>query len=318
MASSPAVSYWLIGIYGALLSVAVAAFVYGVVESNLTVGVAGSLGVLVALSTAPIAWHTRALVRSGGDGAGFVEAAARIEAAVREMTEVGALSDDARRVLNRGRERDLLRRAIEEDIACEDWDAAMVLVKELAERFGYRADAEGFRARIETARFQTQDRRVAEAVAGLDMLITEHRWDDARAEAERITRLFPDSMRVEGLRHRVESARGRYKTDLERRFLKSAEDERIDEAMALLSELDHYLTEAEAAPYQEVARGVIGKARENLGVQFKLAVSDRAWDHAASVGERIIESFPNSRMADEIRGMIDELRERAAGMRSDD
>ncbi|GJM19588.1 MAG: hypothetical protein DHS20C14_18010 [Phycisphaeraceae bacterium] len=232
------------------------------------------------------------------------------------MNEVSALSDDARRVLNRGRERDLLRRAIEEDIGAEDWDAAMVLVKELAERFGYRVDAEEFRTRIETARFQTTDRRVSEGVAGLDLMITQHRWDDARAEAERITRLYPDSPRVDGLRHRVESARERFKGDLERRFLRAAEEERIDEAMTLLGELDHYLSEAEAAPYQEVARGVIGKARENLGVQFKLAIQDRAWGDAADVGERIIESFPNSRMADEIRGMIDELRGRAGSMRS--
>ncbi len=314
MAESTRVSYWLVGIYGALLAASAAAVVYGVAEGDREVGVAGALALVVSLASAPIAWFLHA--DSGRDDGEFTRAVGRVEAAVREMTEVGALSDDARRVLNRGRERDLLRRAIEEDIASEDWDAAMVLVKELAERFGYRSDAEGFRARIETARYQTQDRRVAEAVAGLDALITQRRWEDAREEAERITRLFPDSMRVEGLRHRVESARDRLKVDLERRFLKAAEEERIDEAMSLLSELDQYLTEAEAEPYREVARGVIGKARENLGVQFKLAVHDRAWDHAASVGERIIESFPNSRMADEIRGMIDELRDRAQSMRS--
>ena len=63
------------------------------------------------------------------------------------LGEQQTLSDDARRVLNRRGERDLLRRAIEEDISAEDWDAAMILVKELAERFGYRADAEEFRER---------------------------------------------------------------------------------------------------------------------------------------------------------------------------
>ena len=44
---------------------------------------------------------------------------------------------------------DEVLRAIEEDMATGEWDAAMVLVRELAERFGYRADAEEFRARIE-------------------------------------------------------------------------------------------------------------------------------------------------------------------------
>lgn len=313
------VSYWLIGIYGAMFALALAGIVYGIAEEVANFVAAGALGVIVVCTTMPIAWHVReagGAGEPGADAAASARAFERIEAAVREMNEVSALSDDARRVLNRGRERDLLRRAIEEDIGAEDWDAAMVLVKELAERFGYRVDAEEFRTRIETARFQTTDRRVSEGVAGLDLMITQHRWDDARAEAERITRLYPDSPRVDGLRHRVESARERFKGDLERRFLRAAEEERIDEAMTLLGELDHYLSEAEAAPYQEVARGVIGKARENLGVQFKLAIQDRAWGDAADVGERIIESFPNSRMADEIRGMIDELRGRAGSMRS--
>lgn len=315
MAERTPVSYWLIGIYGVFGAFAVAGLVYGVTNTVAEFVAAGALGVLVVGVTLPIAWHLRGLRRggAGGDVAGMI---AGLERTIREMNEVSALSDDARRVLNRGRERELLRRAIEEDITAEDWDAAMVLVKELAERFGYRADAEQFRTRIETARFRVVDQRVIEAVDGLDRMITQLRWDEAQREAERITRLFPDSPRVEGLRHRVEAARARYKTDLERRFLVAAEQERIDEAMDLLRQLDQYLSEAEAEPYRELARGVIGKARENLGVQFKMAVQDRAWDRAAEVGERIIDEFPNTRMADEIRGMIDSLRERASGMRT--
>jgi hypothetical protein len=234
--------------------------------------------------------------------------------AIEQLAKEQALSDDARRVLNRGRERELLRKAIEEDIVAEDWDAAMVLVKELAERFGYRTDAENFRTRIETARYQTLERRVEEAIRGLDSMIVARRWEDALSEAARISRLYPDSPRIEGLRHRVVQAQSRYKQDLERRFLLAAEQDRAEEALALLKELDHYLTEPEAEPYREVAKGVIGKARENLGVQFKLAVQDRQWSRAAEVGDRIIAEFPNSRMAQEIREMIDGIRERATGM----
>lgn len=231
---------------------------------------------------------------------------------VERLGEQAVLSDDARRVLNRRRERELLRHAIEEDIAAEDWDAAMVLVKELAERFGYRVDAEEFRGRIEQARYETVQRRVDSAVVGLNSLITERRWESALSEAARIGRLYPDSPRVDGLRHRVESARTLYKQELERRFLHAAQDDRIDEAMELLREMDAYLTEREAEPYRETARGVIGKAKENLGVQFKLAVQDRNWKRAADVGERIIDAFPNTLMAQEVRESLDQLRENAA------
>ena len=84
--------------------------------------------------------------------------------------------------------------------------------------------------------------------------------------------------------------------------------------MEMLKELDAYLTEDEAGPYREVARGVIGKARDNLGVQFKLAVQDRRWDRASQLGDRIIEQFPNSRMAGEVRGMLDSIRARLRQM----
>ncbi len=243
-----------------------------------------------------------------------IGATGEIRDAITQLREQTALSDDARRVLNRRSERQLLRKAIEEDIHVEDWDAAMTLVRELAERFGYRKDAEEFRERIEQARFEVVDRQVAEAVANLDKLISQRRWDVAVNEANRIGRLYPDSPRVEGLRHRVEQARMYYKADLERRFLHAAQDDHVDEAMTLLKELDLYLTEADAAPYREVARGVIGKARENLGVRFKLAVQDRRWDEAGEVGQRIIAEFPNSRMADEVRNMLDTIRLKSSAM----
>lgn len=279
------------------------------------VRIAGYVGLFLVLTTLPVSlllMRSAAAARAKEQTGHVVhpEVRALIEA-IRSQGEQAALSDDARRVLNRKRERELLCAAIDEDISVEDWDAAMVLVKELADRFGYRADAEEFRQRIEQARFETVQRRVDEAVARLDGLIMQRRWEQAQVEAARIGRLYPDSPRVEGLRHRVEHARQLYKTDLERRFLLAAEEDRIQEAMELLKELDAYLTEAEAGPYREMARGVIGKARDNLGAQFKLAVQDRRWARAAEIGEQIIDQFPNSRMAVEVRGMLDGIRSRA-------
>jgi hypothetical protein len=232
---------------------------------------------------------------------------AELSQAMRRFSEHSILSDDARRLLNRASERELLVRAIEEDIAGEEWDAATVLCEELAERFGYRQEAEQYRSRIDQSRAATTERRVSDAIAQLDGLIVQRRWDPALREAARVRRLFPDSPRVENLRQRVEQARSVYKADLERRFLDSAQENRVEDAMDLLKELDGYLTETQAAPYREVARGVIGKARDNLGAQFKIAVQDRRWAHAAAIGRRIINEFPNTRMATEVREMMDRI-----------
>lgn len=270
--------------------------------------VAGLIGGVMVFLAAPLLWHMR--TRRAAEGA----LARRIDAmtdSLRLLRDQASLSDDARRVLNRQAERNLLCRAIEEDIQAQAWDAATVLCDELSERFGYRADAEEFRARIELARSEIQERRVGDSIARLDGLIVQRRWDVAIREAARIRRLFPESPRVENLRQRVESARAVYKEDLERRFLEATHGGRVEEAMSLLKELDAYLTPQEAEPFREVARGIISKARENLGVQFKIAVRDRQWATAAALGRRIINEFPNTRMAAEVREMMDGILSRA-------
>lgn len=310
---------WIAAIYGSMGVLCAAGVGRGVLTGDESWVLTGVVGFIIVLCTMPIALKRTA----GGSatGARTEQELHEIRAQVRQLVraieslqETMVLSDDARRVLNRGRERSMLRAAIEEDIKNEDWDAAMVLIRELAERFGYRADAEEFRQKVETARFSTMDRRVGEALRGLEGMMARAAWDEANAEALRIQRVFPDSPKVEGLRHRVAAARDRHKIDLERRFLEAAQQERVDEAMGLLHELDQYLTEHEGERFREVARGVIGKARENLGAGFKLAIQDRAWDRAAEIGGKIIEEFPNSRIAQEVRELIDTIRERGAAI----
>lgn len=299
---------WLTALAGVGLSLIATA---GESGARLTAGivlVAVACGVLPV--TLIVAWAMRGQ-RSGGD-----RSIAQLANAINTMTQESGLSEGAKRVLHRRQERELLRRAIEQDIQDQDWDAAMVLVKELAERFGYRADAEEFRAKIERARLQTLDRQVMDALNHLDDLIRTRHWTEAYAEAARIQRLYPESHRIDGLRERVDESRQRYRKDLERQFLIAAQREQLDEAMTLLKELDQYLTPSEAAPLEEVARGVVVKSRENLGVRFKLMVQDHHWAEAVEAGERIVAEFPNTRMADEVRELLPVLRERSASVKS--
>jgi len=271
----------------------------------------GILGLLLVLTTGPVALGLLALLSALRDrmsGAKLDEIAAQ----VRVLSQQAVLSDDARRVLNRQVERDALSRAIEEDISAGNWDAALVLVKELADRFGYRAEAEGYRARVEEARRQTREREITDAIALLDGLIIQRRWDDAAADAARLMRLYPDATRVEGLPARVRAARERYKLDLESQFQQAFREDRVDDALAVLKELDLYLTPEEAAPLREAARGVIGRARDSLGGQFRAAVQDRRWRDAEALGRRIVDQFPNSKMASEVRDLLDGIREKAA------
>ncbi|GEM_PF-412824 len=236
----------------------------------------------------------------------------RLADAVNTLVHESGLSESAKRVLHRREEREILRRAIEQDIRAKDWDAALVLVNELADRFGYRGDAENFRTLIERHKSQTTEEQITEAVHELHELIKQRKWNEAYAEAARIQRLFGDHHRIVNIRLRIEEARGAYRKQVERRFLEAAERQDIDGAMHLLKELDHYLTPTEAEPFAEVARGVISKSRDNLGSRFKLLVQDHEWTAALGVGQQIVEEFPNSRMAAEVRDLLPQLRERAA------
>jgi hypothetical protein len=273
----------------------------------------GMLGLIVAASSAAVvvAVLGQKPASNKADNERIVEQLRQLQLTMERGAQHAALSDDARRVLNRAKERELLCRAIEEDIRSQDWSAAQVLVTELAQRFGYERDAEQFRMRIEMARAEGLDQEVNEAIQKLDHLIVQRRWDEAISTADSIAAGFPVSPRVHGLRERVATAKRQYKEELERRFLLAAQAERVEEAMEILKDLDHYLTEQEAEPFREVARGVIGKARENLGAAFKLACQDRQWGMAISLGEQISREFPNSRMAQEVQQMMPSLRQRA-------
>jgi len=222
------------------------------------------------------------------------------------------LSETAKRVAYRHEDIKSLRETIRDDIEKGDYDAAMVLVNELSQTYGYKEEAEQFRDRIVQARNDEMESKVTAALGRLRQLVQRHQFDEAVAEAKKIQRLYPDSPRTGDLMKRVIQARQQYKHDLEREFLQASERDDVDAAMKLMKEMDKYLTEQEAEPFRETARGVIGKARDNLGVQFKLAVQDKQWLAGVRVGEQIIRQFPNSRMADEVRGMLDLLRERAA------
>ena len=280
------------------------------VGSGATVVYAGALGLIITACAAAVVLSMEQSTENEQDA--LVSALLDVKRSVDRMSQQAALSDDARRVRNRSKERELLCRAIEEDIRRHDWEAALVLCEELSTQFGYQQEADRFRSQIQMGRAEGLDEEISSAMAQVDALIVDKKWDEAHAAARRVADAFPAMPRMRSLGNRVERAKAQYKGDLERRFLELAQADRADEAMELLRELDAYLTEDEAAPLREVARGVIGKARENLGAAFKLAYQDKEWGIAAGVGQQILTQFPNSRMAQEVSGMMGELRERAA------
>ena len=84
----------------------------------------------------------------------------------------------------------------------------------------------------------------------------------------------------------------------------------VDGSIEILKRLDLYLTPAEAESMQEIARNVFKEKREALRIRFSQSVKEQRIVDAIRLGEEIMSDFPNMRMAQEVRDVMDTLRQR--------
>jgi hypothetical protein len=230
----------------------------------------------------------------------------------RTVAENSALSDWAKKIVFREKDHEFLRDSIQGAIIRQDWEAADHLIRALDEEFGYRQEADQFRAQVQEARDATIEERVIAAVERVEALCAARKWDQAQREARRLADIFPSHERIAALLSDVEQRRRAYKTELLTRYDQAVRRHDVDGAHELLIELDRFLSPNEAAALRESARGVFKAKLLQLGVRFSLAVSDHQFAQAVEVGQTVIREFPNSRYAQEIRSMLPALRRRAA------
>lgn len=228
------------------------------------------------------------------------------------IAENAQLSDTARAITHRARERDALRLAINEEIIKGDFEAAYALVEQLEARHGYRNEAARLRREVDLSRQQENDYKVHEAAAKVEVFLDELDWDAARREMDRLLNQFPDSPEVRELPKLFTRRRGEHKRRLLKEWDESVQRNEVDRGIEILKQLDQYLTTNEAAALEESARGVFRAKLHNLGVAFSLAVTEHNWPEALEVGRQIVEEFPNSRMAHEVTERMQALEKRAA------
>ena len=291
-------------LYVVLIIACGAMLVLGLQASSLAGTLGGAIGLIVVAATAPVALLLAGLLARLREVGPIIRQVDRIH-------EHTMLSDNAKRVLFRDREIQLLRGAIEDDIARGDYNAAITLCDEMANLFGYREEAEAFRSRIVQARREQYEFEVQAAADQFEVSLGERNWAAVHQQAARIRRLYPDSHLVGELDQRIRMARHEHRGELESHFLEAARREDVETAMDLLKQLDLYLNRDEAGRLTEVAEGVIVRHRENLGAAFRTAVNDHRWRKAVQLGETIIAEFPNTQMAAEVRSLLAVLQSRA-------
>ena len=235
----------------------------------------------------------------------------RVEPMLKMLADSSQISDAVRAITHRESEREALRQAIREEMYSGDWEAALYLIDEMERRFGYKQEAQALREELSTARSMTIEEKITEALSHIEKLMGERRWDRARMEIERLIKLFPRHERVLALPGELNRRREAQKQELLTRWKQAVEREEVDNAIAVLTELDQYLTREEAQQLQDSARHVFKTRLLNLGTQFSLAVSDNRWRDALEVGLQIRQEFPNSRMAQEVSERLEVLRIRA-------
>ncbi len=228
-----------------------------------------------------------------------------------QISEQQLISERAKAIAFRGNERDAVRRAIREEIARKDWEAALALTQEIEVNFGYKAEAERLRQEIDTHCELEVRRQVSEAAAAVERYCNAEQWIAAEREAERILSAFPDDPKAKSLSTDIAQRRHAVKLQLMACWETAVKGHDVDGAIEILKRLDLYLSPQEAAGFQETARQIFKDKLLLLGQQFTVAMKEHDWQLALRLGETINQEFPNSRMAQEVRDKMELLKKRA-------
>lgn len=230
-----------------------------------------------------------------------------------EVAANSRLSDAARSLSHRQEERIALRTAINNEVDQHDWEAAAYLIAEMERRFGYKEEAKRLAIDVRQEQAAYYQAEVERALPLVQQLFETHAWARATQEINRLLAAFPNEPRFAQLKQELPIRRRARKDELVRRFTEAVQrdDIDIDSGMNVLKELDQYLTREEAKDLEESARKVVKGKLLQLGVRFRFAVSEERWRDALEAAVNIIEEFPNSQIAREVRERLKVLRERA-------
>ncbi len=227
------------------------------------------------------------------------------------IRDSAALSDSAKQIAYRHKDREALRHAIREDLDKNDYDGAYWLASEMERRFGNRQEAGQYRDMVETARKAFIDREIHEALENFDQLLKKFDWSAAGRELDRLSRTFPNHPDIVHVSERIQAAKENHKRMLLKEWKDAVTKEDVDRSVELLKQLDQYLTPGEAEGFKEIARDVFKKQLQQLGVQFALQCNDKNWSEAIRIGQQITDQFPNTRIAAEVREVMPSLRQKS-------
>lgn len=243
------------------------------------------------------------------DGKRMADFIAQLQAA----TAGQLISEKAKAIAFRERDRDVVRQAMREEIAKGNWEIANNYALELERTFNDKVGADQLRAefgQFRLAAIRQEFERVKESVSNY-MGVED--WDSATRVAADFASRYPELDEGKALPKEVESRKSALREHLLARWRDAVAAKDDEAGIQLLRKLDGYLTRAEAEGMQEDARAMIAERRNKLRDQFSALVAAQKWPEAIALGQRIQTEFPNSKLALEIRANMESLKERAEG-----
>ena len=289
---------------------------FGIHDKNWNPAFIGGLALVAVLVTWPLA---TALGATGAVRSSITEALAAVyerleqfSVMLNEISEQQLLSEQAKTVAYREKDREALRRAIQEDLAKKDWEGALVLVDEMDTRFGYKQESERIRQEI-NQRFDEHIRRqVRQSREVIERYTANQQWAAAHREADRIVEQFPTNDNAQRMKSEIETQRQSHKEKLVSDYHEMVAKKDIDGAIATIRQLDFYLTPEEGAGMQESVRNIFKDKLAQLKDAFTEFVHKGDWTAAYRTGDQIVREFPNTQMAKEVRDKLESLKQRAA------
>ncbi len=272
------------------------------------------LGALIFLS-ALLAMLSRLfkIVDALKDNSGKLEEVAgaleKIRAGLVQINHSTKLSEKAKAIAFRDEEKRSLREAVFDKLQQRDFDTAYEIIDEIANRPEYKELAEQLQIQADKYRTSTDHERLNQVIAHIEKLLEDCLWTKASAQIERLIKDYPDSEKAKAMRQKLLDSKEERKKILLAAWDDAVKSQETDRSLAILKELDMYLTPNEALALQEAARDVFKTKLHNLGVQFSIAVTEKRWANALQFGQQIVTEFPNSRMAEEIREKLDVLQQ---------
>lgn len=233
---------------------------------------------------------------------------------LQQMAQASYLSDAAKEIMFSDADQMELAEAALSKLHQHDFEAASVMIETMEQAPRYQQLGARLRKMAEKYRTATEDGRINQSIAHIESLLDQHRWAAAASQIQNLVKVYPHSDRAKSLFSRLQERKAIRKGDLLNEWDRAIDAKDPDRGLEILKELDQYLAPAEALVLQESAKKVFKAKLDNLGIQFKNAVTEKDWKTALDIGKQIVHHFPNSRMAAEIRSKYDILQEHARAL----